>query len=168
MRTRQFTVFPLALAVLFSVLTGGPVFGHDDGGKAGRIEGVWSLEESILSGCPNGTVVRTVADMNMFIHGGQIIETPGTPGVGAPPLQRGSPGLGTWRHVGGLHYTAAFRFFRYNGDDDSFVGIQTTSKAIQMSKDGNAFTSTGTTDIFDAGGTLITTRCTTGTATRIE
>jgi hypothetical protein len=35
-------------------------------------------------------------------------------------------------------------------------------------KDANAFTSTGTTEIFDAAGTLIATRCTTGTATRVD
>jgi hypothetical protein len=170
MRTRWFSPFPLALAVLFPLLIGGPVFGHDDNdrGKADRIEGVWSLQEVILSGCPTGTPVRTIPDMNMFLHGGKLIETPGTPGVGMPPIQRGSPGLGTWRHVEGRHYTAEFRFFRYNGNDDTFVGTQIANKDIELSKDASAFTSTGTTEIFDATGTLIATRCTTGTATRVD
>jgi hypothetical protein len=172
MQTRRFTRLPgMTLAVMLTLLVGqAPVFGHDDnrGGKADRIEGVWNLEEVILSGCPTGDPVRTVADMNMFIHGGQLIETPGTPGVGAPPLKRGTPGLGTWQHLGKRHYSAVFRFFRFNGADDTFVGTQIGYKDIELSQDGDAFTSTGTTDIFDATGTLITTRCTTGTATRLE
>ena len=39
---------------------------------------------------------------------------------------------------------------------------------IEVSRDGSSFTSTGTTDIFDAGGTLIATRCSTGMATRVD
>jgi len=171
MRTKRFTLFLLlAMAVVFPLLIGGPVFGSDDEeqGKAGRIEGLWNIVDTLLSGCTNGVPVRTIPDMNLFIHGGQMIETPGTPGVGQPPLQRGTPGLGTWEHVGGRHFTAAFRFFRFNGDDDTFAGIQTANKVIELSKDGNAFTSTGTTDIFDATGALIATRCSTGVATRVE
>jgi len=128
-----------------------------------------ACDEVILSDCsPTGVPVRTIVDMKMFIHGGQLIETSGTPGVGAPPLQRGSPGLGTWQHLGQRHYSAVFRFFRFDGSDDTFVGIQVVYQDIKLSKDGNAFTYTGTTNIFDATGTLITTRCTTGTATRLE
>jgi hypothetical protein len=112
--------------------------------------------------------VRIVPNMNMFIHGGQLLETPGGSGVGAPPLKRSTPGLGTWQHLGKRHYSIVFRFFRFNGDDDTFAGTQIVYKDIELSKDGDAFESTGTTDIFDPTGTLITTRCTKETATRIE
>jgi hypothetical protein len=172
MQTRRFTRLPgLAFAVLLTLLVGqGLVFGHDDdkGTQASRIEGVWDVKEEILSGCPTGDTVRTVADLNMFIRGGQLIETPGTPGVGAPPLKRGTPGLGTWQHLGKRRYSIVFRFFRFNGNDDTFAGTQIAYKDIELSKDGDAFESTGTTDIFDADNTLITTRCTHGTATRLE
>jgi hypothetical protein len=73
-----------------------------------------------------------------------MIETPGTPGVGAPPLQRGTPGLGSWQHVGGRHYTASFRFFRCNGSDDSFAGTQTASVDTELSKDAKTLTTTTT------------------------
>ncbi len=90
---------------------------------------------------PTGNPVRTVIDLKMFLHGGSMIETPG---VGAPPLQRGTPGLGSWQHVGGRHYTASFRFFRYNGSDDSFAGTQTASVDIELSKDAKTLTTTTT------------------------
>jgi hypothetical protein len=161
----------LALTVSCILLLGlGPVFGYGDseGAEANRIEGLWDVKEEILSGCPDGETVRIVPDLNMFIHGGHLIETPGTPGVGAPPLKRGTPGLGTWQRLGKRHYSAVFRFFRFNGDDDSFAGTQIAYKDIELSEDGDAFTSTGTTDIFDADNNFITTRCSKGTAIRLE
>jgi hypothetical protein len=39
---------------------------------------------------------------------------------------------------------------------------------MELSKDGKSLTTTTTTNIFDANGTLITTRCTTGSGTRLE
>jgi hypothetical protein len=134
------------------------------------------VDETILSDCsPTGVPVRTLVDMYMFIHGGQLIETPGTPGVGvgSPPLQRGSPGLGTWQHLGERRYSAVFRFFRFTVEQvngvDTFVFSATyiVYKHIELDKNGDAFTSTGTTDILDPTGTLIT-HCTTVTATRLE
>ena len=63
---------------------------------------------------------------------------------------------------------ASLRLFRYNANDDSFAGTQTGVIDIELGKDGQTLTTSTTTDIFDANGTLITTRCTTGTGTRVE
>ena len=132
MRTPRFLLLlAVALATLFPLLLPGPAHAHHD-----SIEGLWSLVDEILDACPTGNTVRTVIDLKMFAHDGNMIETPGTPGVGAPPLKRAVPGLGSWRHVGGRHYTASFRFFRYNGSDDSFAGTQTADVAIELGNDG--------------------------------
>jgi hypothetical protein len=164
MRTRRFLAsLAVPLAATFPLLISSPAFAGPN-----SIEGLWSLVDEILDACPTGNPVRTVIDMKMFLHDGSMIETPGTPGVGAPPLQRGVPGLGSWQHVGGRHYTASFRFFRYNGSDDSFAGTQTAVVAIELGKDGKTLTGTTTTDIYDANGDLIATRCTTSTGTRVE
>jgi len=161
-RTRRF--LPLfAVATMFSLLFGAPAYA-----RANTIEGLWNLVDDILDACPTGNIVRTVVDMKMFLHDGSMIETPGSPGVGARPLQRGTPGLGSWKHVGGRHYTAAFQFFRYNGNDDSFAGTQTASVDIELSKDAKTVTTATITEIFDANGNLLLTRCTTGTGTRVE
>jgi len=164
MRTPRFLLLlAVALAALFPLLVPGPADAHHD-----HIEGLWSLVDEILDACPTGNTVRTVIDLKMFVHDGSMIETPGTTGVGAPPLKRGVPGLGTWRHVGGRHYTASFRFFRYNGSDDSFAGTQTAEVEIELGDDAKTLTTTTTTSIFDATGALIATRCTTGSGTRAE
>lgn len=163
MRTPRFLLLvAMTLAALFPLVPG-PADAHHD-----SIEGLWSLVDEILDACPTGNPVRNVIDLKMFLHDGNMIETPGTPGVGAPPLQRGVPGLGSWRHVDGRHYTASFRFFRYDGSDDSFAGTQTATVAIELSHDAKTLTTTTTTSIFDANGVLIATRCTTGSGTRAE
>jgi len=165
MRPRRFTIqLPVVLASLLPLLIGGPSYAAD----SNSIEGLWNLVDVILDDCPTGNPVRTVIDMKMFLHDGSMIETPGSPGVGQPPFKRGVPGLGSWQHVSGNHYTSSFRFFRYNGMDDTFVGSQTAFVDIELSKDGNALTTSTITNIFNANGDLIATRCTTGTGTRVE
>jgi hypothetical protein len=149
-----------ALATLFTFLADRPAFAQAD-----KLEGAWSVTETILSGCP-GDPVRTVPDMNLFIHGGTMVEVAATLGIGAPPLIRGNPGLGTWEHVTQRHFKEHFTFFRYDPTADAFAGTMVVNKDIELSKDGDAFTSTGTADIFDQNGTFITTRCTIGSATR--
>src|SRR5262245_33292455 len=109
MRTKRFTLLPcLAFAVLFTLLIGqGPVVGHDDskGAKADRIEGVWDVQV-IITDCATGEFTgREFPGTIMFLHGGQLIETPGTPLVSPmlppPPIpaRRGHVGLGSWHHL---------------------------------------------------------------------
>jgi hypothetical protein len=165
MRTMRFTLLPgMVLAVL---LVGGPVFGHDTA-RANRIEGVWNVEVTILSACgPTGVPVGTVPALNMFLHGGLLTEAPGTTLVPPPPILRGSPGLGTWQHLGGGHYTAVFTFFRLN-PDNTFAGTQRITEDIELSQDADSFTSSGTSDIFDTNGTFIREGCNTEVATRAQ
>ena len=164
MLRRRFILTPVWTgAVLLPVLFGGPAFG-----KGNTLDGVWSVAESILSGCPTGVPVRTIPDMNMFMHDGTMLETGATVGIGAPPLIALGPGLGTWQHVSGRHFTVHFTFFRNDPTHDTFAGTQVINKDIELSQDGDAFASTGTADIFDAEGNHIATRCTMATATRID
>jgi hypothetical protein len=148
---------------LLCLLIGGPSFAQAD-----KLEGVWSVTETILSACPTGDPVRTFPDMNVFIRAGTMVEASATLGIGAPPLVRLNPGLGTCDHIAARHFTEHFTFFRYDPGTDAFAGVQVINKHIVLSKDGNAFASTGTADIFDANGNPIATRCTMATAVRIN
>lgn len=161
--SRFLLVLAVALTVMFPLLSARPAEARHD-----RLEGLWNLVDEILDACPTGNVVRTVVDLKMFLHDGNMIEASGSPSVGAPPLKRVIPGLGSWQHVGERHYTSSFRFFRYNSTDDSFAGTQTAVVDIELGEDGNTLTTATTVDIFDANGVLIGTRCTTGSGTRIE
>ena len=155
--------FAVVFALLSSLMIGTPAFANSD-----RIVGVWNVTEEILTGCPTGDVARTSPDLVMFTRGGDLIETPGALSVGQEPIRRTSPGLGSWEHAGGRHFTIEFRFFRYNDADDTPAGVHVIKKNIELSRDGDEFTSTGTADIFDATGAFVTTRCTAGSATRIK
>ena len=164
MRTRRSTVRAVVLlAAMLPLLIAQPALA-----APGRVEGLWNLVDEILDGCPTGNTIRTVVDMKLFLRDGTMIETSGSPGVGAPPLKRGTPGLGSWKHLGGRRYALTFQFYRYNGSDDSFAGTQIADVDIEVSQDGKSMTTHTTTDIFDANGVLITSRCTVGTGTRVE
>jgi len=125
---------------------------------AGRIEGVWDVRVTIRQ-CDTGAFIRNVRAMNMFIHGGTLTET-------APNLLRGSS-LGTWGPVGAHDYTAVFRFFRFN-PDGSFAGTTKVTRNIELSRDANEFTATGSFENFDANDNLISSGCATETASRLE
>lgn len=165
MEMRPFTLLPgMVLAVL---LIGLPVLAHDSA-SANRIEGVWNVEVTILSACgPTGVPIATVPALNMFSHEGLLTEAPGTTLAPPPPILRGSPGLGTWQHLGGRHYSAVFTFFRLN-PDNTFAGTQRITETIELSHDADSFTSTGTSETFDTNGTLIRAGCNTEAATRAQ
>jgi hypothetical protein len=93
---------------------------------------------------------------------------PGSPLVGPIPVLRISPGLGTWQHHNDRHFTAAFTFFRINTPANTFAGTQTITKDIDLDKNGDEFTSTGTSEVRDAAGNVTLTGCNPLAGTRID
>ena len=75
---------------------------------------------------------------------------------------------GTWQRRGGRHSTATFTFFRINVPANTFAGTQTITEDIELSRDGNEFTATGTSEIRDASGNVIQTGCNSLTGNRID
>jgi hypothetical protein len=137
--------------------------------NGGQLEGVWSVQVTILSACgPTGVPVGGFPSIITFTRDGKVIETPGTPLVGPLPVLRVSPGLGTWQHEGGRHYTGAFTFFRVNVPANTFAGTQKITEDIVLSKDADEFTTTGTSEVFDTNGNLVSTGCNTLAGTRID
>jgi hypothetical protein len=175
MRTMRFTLLTaVALAFLVTLTTEASATGH-------QIEGVWDVEVTLIPDCmtPRGTVRAMI----MFTRDRKVIETAGTPLVGAFAIHRVSPGLGEWERQGRRHYTAAFTFFRINVPGVltpfpppdplpdplppfSFAGTQTITEDIELSHDGNEFTATGTSQIVNADGTRPPATCNTLTGIR--
>ena len=75
-------------------------------------------------------------------------------------------GLGTWQRLGSRHFTAAFTFFRINVPANTFAGTQTITEDIELSHDGNEFTTAGTSQIVLADGTALPVACNALTGTR--
>lgn len=122
------------------------------------IEGVWITSVSIRD-CQSGTVIRTVRALNLFIHDGSSVET-------AVNVLR-TPSVGSWKRLEGQTYASTFTFYRYN-PDGTFASKAKVTRTIELSEEGNDFTTTGTVEDFDANNVLISKSCPTETGTRAE
>lgn len=163
MPTMRFTLLTAVTLVFLVTLTTEAL------ATGNQIEGLWDVVVTITN-CASGLpvpLVPQIRGMIMFTRHGQIIETAGTPNVGPPgPQQRLFPGLGAWQRLGSRHFTAAFTFFRINVPDNTFAGTQTITEDIELSHDGNEFTTTGTSQIFPAAGPPLDPTCNSLTGTR--
>ncbi len=77
------------------------------------------------------------------------------------------PGHGVWSYQGGRRFTSAFQFFLYN-TEGVYSGKQVIRRQIELSRSGNGYTAVGAVEVFNTGGTVIATICTTETGTRFE
>ena len=97
----------------------------------------------------------------MFIDGGTLTE------IG--DRSNRSTGLGTWRQTGERSYAALEKFIDYSGfGPGTFSGTEVITREIELSKNCDEYTSTATTDVYDAADQLIRTACAAATATRFE
>jgi hypothetical protein len=123
--------------------------------------GSWNLQVT-LRDCNSGFPFVTFAAMNTYNQGGTTQQT-AIPGPEGPAL----PGHGIWRHQTGRRYSGAFQFFGLNPDPTLTRRIIVRS-AINLSRDGNSYTSTDTAEILNLNGDLLDRACSTTTATRFE
>ena len=168
---RRFTAVQiLAFAVLFGMSICAPVLAQDDNSQSdgNTLEGVWRDTATLLGLCSAPSPPREIPGMITFTRDGKVIETTGTPLVGPAGINRMSPGLGAWEFLGGHHYRAVFRFFRINVPANTPEGVQEITEDITLSDRGDAFTSTGTSEVYAPDGTLIQRGCNTLAGTRLE
>ena len=129
--------------------------------SARKLEGVWD-HTNTRQNCTTGEAIQTFAVIHTYMRGGTMQDY----GVGGAPLPRSS-GQGIWNYQSNRRYTTAFQFFRFNADG-TYAGKQVVREQIQLSADGNSYTSTATAQVLDINGNVIANNCSTGTATRFE
>jgi len=123
------------------------------------IEGVWDVRITFVR-CDTGATIGTgPRAMIMYTDGG------GLTSVSANSRQSAS--VGSWHHLRERNYTAADRIFLFNADG-SFRGSEAITRDIELSRDGDEYTATATSEAFDPADHLISTGCSTSTATRLE
>lgn len=83
-----------------------------------------------------------------------------------PPPFLSSPSLGRWQPLGGGHYSATFRFFRFLPDGTN-TGLQKVTRDIQLDPGGSTFTGTVSFETSDTAGNVIATGCGTETSVRV-
>ena len=154
----------LAAAISLPALSGatGQAAQEQRGQEQRTIEGVWDVSVTVVS-CATGAPLFTDTHgaVLMFIDGGTMTEI-------ADRSNR-SAGLGTWRHLGGRSYSALHKYIEYSAfGPNTFNGTTVITREIELSKDGEEFTATATSEVFDKNDKLISTGCATSTATRFE
>lgn len=133
--------------------------GQNRPGRA--LEGVWDIQVTARN-CQTGVAVRSFPAMQTFMRGGTMNDW----GTGNAPALR-SPGQGVWSYESQRNYSSAFQFFRFNADG-TLAGKQIGRAQIELSHDGNSYTTTGMGQVFDVNGNVIQTGCSTATATRFQ
>jgi len=126
-----------------------------------KLEGSWNHTGTRLN-CSTGASMGTFVAMFTFNRGGTFWES----GTQISPALR-SPSHGIWSYDSNGSYTTAFQFFRFNADG-TLAGRQIIRQQVELSQDGNSYTTTATAQVFDVNGNVIANNCSSGTGTRFE
>jgi hypothetical protein len=130
-------------------------------GGGGRLEGTWDVQVTIRN-CQTGAEIRSFASLTTFMFGGTTLDS--TSGI---PQALRTPGQGVWSHVGGNNYRFSFKSFSFDAGGN-FTGWTKITHEAALDSQGNQYSSAGTAEVYAPNGTLITTGCSTTTATRFE
>jgi len=126
-----------------------------------RLEGSWNIQVTRRD-CQTGATLVSFPTMSTFMQGGTMHDY----GIAMAPTGRG-PSHGVWSHLSGRRYSNALQFFLF-GADGTNTGRQIIRRQIELSRSGNEYTATGAVEVFNTGGTVVATICTTETGTRFE
>jgi hypothetical protein len=126
-----------------------------------KLEGSWNHTGTRLN-CATGAALGTFVAMFTFNRGGTFWES----GTQISPALR-SPSHGVWSYESNGVYNTSFQFFRFNADG-TLAGRQIIRQQLELSADGNSYTTTATAQVLDTGGTVIANNCSSGTGTRFE
>jgi hypothetical protein len=134
-------------------------FDHPAGGQNAigrRLEGTWRVTITMRN-CQSGTAIAQALGLNAFLSGGSMIAIP----------PAGGGGVGVWEHVEGPNFKNFVIISRLNADNVP-SGTDTITRHIQLSEDGQEFTTTDTFVRADVNGNVILVGCVTGTAVRLQ
>lgn len=149
----------IALAIsLLAIFTPAWVSGQAGGG---RLEGSWDVRVTIRH-CQTGAEIRSFDSVTTFMFGGTLIDS--TSGI---PQSLRTPGQGIWSHVSGDTYRFSFKTFSFD-TNNNFTGWAKITHEAQLDSNGDQFSSAGTSEMYAANGTLLSTGCSSTTAKRFE
>jgi len=126
-----------------------------------KLEGTWRVQVTIRV-CQTGAEIRTFPSLVTFARGGTMTETT----TAASPALRG-PGHGVWEQTGADTYNQVFEAFTFN-PAGAWTGTQRVTHTVHIGRDRDELSSSGTSEIFDANGTLLVMGCSTAVGRRLE
>ena len=142
------------------------VSAQDGEGKERKLEGVWRTVVTPRN-CVTGVPIPTAAFEALFTFhkGGTLSAWFQNSTI---TITR-SPSHGIWqREQGWGDYSIKFVHLRYNLTTGAFIGRQESRGILQLSADGDEFTTDSQTQIFDVNGNLTSTGCANSVGTRFE
>lgn len=125
----------------------------------GKLVGTWDTRVTIRN-CANGAEIRSFDSIGTFMFGGTMLDS--TSGV---PQALKTPGHGVWSHTTANNYQFSFKSFSF-APNGNFTGW--TIIRHQVTLYGDYYQSQGTSEFYDANGNLLSTGCSSTTATRFE
>ncbi|HKX84863.1 MAG TPA: hypothetical protein VJL58_11625 [Pyrinomonadaceae bacterium] len=125
-----------------------------------KIVGMWDTVVTIRV-CATGTPITSFAAIGLFNTGGTFNNTD----TQNPATVSSVPGI--WAAAGPNQYNLAFKVFRFN-TSGAFIGSTVVRHVLTLSDSGDEYTSEGTSAMYDATGTQISTGCSTTEAQRFQ
>ncbi len=126
-----------------------------------QLIGTWEVQVTVRN-CPTGAALRSFPSVTTFIAGGTMLES--TSGI---PQALKTPGQGVWSHVAGNIYRLKFKSFNFDAAGN-YTGWTIIKHELQLDRLANETTSAGTFEVYAPNGVLVSSGCSTTTATRFE
>jgi hypothetical protein len=123
--------------------------------------GTWDVQVTITN-CQTGAPIISFPSLTSFLSGGTVIDS-----TSRMPQSLKTPGHGVWTHLTGQRYRFKFKSFSFDASGN-FTGWTIITHEADLDTGADAYTSAGTSEIYNSSGVLITTGCSTTTATRFE
>ena len=130
-------------------------------GGGGRLEGTWNVRVTVRN-CQTGDAVRSFDSLTTFNSGGTLMDS--TSGI---PQALKTPGQGVWSHTTGRSYQFSFKSFSFD-PAGNYTGYTIIRHDATLNQGATAYDSAGTAEIYTPTGVLLTTLCSTTTATPFE
>ena len=164
MKTKRVTTMrgSVLAACMLATLAPGLAVANDDEksfNRHSRLAGTWDVQVTIRD-CQTNAALRTFPSILTYNMGGTLIES--TAGV---PQAAKTPGHGVWSHIRDNTYYVKFKSLRFDASGN-LAGTTVISQVVNLTNHGNDGESTGMVELHAPNGTLITTGCSTSTATR--
>ena len=134
---------------------------EDSQSEGRKLVGTWRIQVT-LRNCQTGAGIRAFPALLTFAEGGTLT---GTSTVSPPSSRSGD--FGVWSRTGHSSYRAVDEAFIFN-PLGVWVSTQRLTQDIQLSHDGESFTSNAHTEFFDTLGNVTSTGCATAVGTYME
>ncbi|KAA9134046.1 hypothetical protein F3N42_00400 [Marinihelvus fidelis] len=130
------------LVMLFAPTFASAEIGSDpkNNGRANRIVGIWDVDVAV--GPCGGMAGPPFQALHMYAQGGtgQVVPS-SNPAANSAHLM-------VWEHLGGNHYRAAMKFYRYDLATGAAIGYNIITNDVTISDDGNEYAGSGVAEFY--------------------